>query len=118
MMQGSVEDKLKFAFNMYDMDGNGMINEQEVAQVFDEMKKSFTSMKLHKSGQTLPSLQEIFPQVLATLSLRVSQRIASVVQPYSHLSMQCALYVLACLSMSTVLLNPETMIFPSYSSLS
>ena len=72
MMQGSVEDKLKFAFNMYDMDGNGMINEQEVAQVFDEMKKSFTSMKLHKSGQTLPSLQEIFPQVLATLSQRIA----------------------------------------------
>eukprot|EP00656_Telonema_subtile_P013210 TRINITY_DN1669_c0_g2_i1.p1 TRINITY_DN1669_c0_g2~~TRINITY_DN1669_c0_g2_i1.p1 ORF type:complete len:876 (+),score=250.00 TRINITY_DN1669_c0_g2_i1:69-2696(+) len=62
MMQGSVEEKLYFAFDMYDLDSNGTISEPELKQIFGEMERSFSTMKLGSIVSRFPQVRDVWPQ--------------------------------------------------------
>ena len=46
MMRGDIDEKLSFAFDMYDLDSNGIITRGELVQVISDMQGCMEALKI------------------------------------------------------------------------
>ena len=44
MLLGSLEDKIKYVFKIYDLDGNGSVSRNEMLQIVDSIFETFASV--------------------------------------------------------------------------
>ena len=63
MMRGDLDEKLDFAFDMYDLDGNGFIERVELVQVISDMQGCMTALKIKLSYTAADYADYVFDQL-------------------------------------------------------